>query len=81
MKTLMGQQPFNKYLWRILILTVAANIVACSAKDDDDVKTEQPIKYETGVFIDSPVANIDYQTENTNGKTNSSGEFQYLPWR
>lgn len=79
MKTLMGQQPFNKYLWRILILTVAANIVACSAKDDDDVKTEQPIKYETGVFIDSPVANIDYQTENTNGKTNSSGEFQYLP--
>jgi len=33
----------------------------------------------TGVFVDSPVINIDYRTETQNGVTNSRGEFKYHP--
>lgn len=32
----------------------------------------------TGVFIDSPVANINYQTATQNGTTSANGEFKYL---
>ncbi|GAB4118927.1 MAG: hypothetical protein Fur0026_08600 [Sideroxydans sp.] len=32
----------------------------------------------TGVFIDAPVANINYQTATQNGTTNANGEFKYL---
>ncbi|MDO6748148.1 hypothetical protein [Gilvimarinus sp. 1_MG-2023] len=31
----------------------------------------------TGVFIDSAVANLDYQTASTSGQTSPNGEFQY----
>lgn len=33
----------------------------------------------TGVFIDSPVAGIHYQTETRSGVTNVRGEYQFLP--
>ncbi|MDO6748245.1 hypothetical protein [Gilvimarinus sp. 1_MG-2023] len=32
----------------------------------------------TGVFLDSPVANIGYQTDTLDGTTNDDGEFQYI---
>ena len=31
-----------------------------------------------GVFLDSPIINIAYQTETLRGVTNSSGEFEYV---
>ncbi|GAA3948897.1 hypothetical protein [Allohahella marinimesophila] len=33
----------------------------------------------TGVFLDSPVANIDYRTASRSGVTSAQGEFTYLP--
>ncbi len=34
---------------------------------------------QTGIFLDSPVANIGYRTETLEGVTNALGEFDYLP--
>jgi predicted acyl esterase len=33
----------------------------------------------TGVFYDSPIQGLDYETHTTSGTTNENGEFQYLP--
>lgn len=75
---LVARRPINKYRWKILLLAILTNLAACSSHDEDEVEQEQPESYKTGVFIDSPVINIDYQTDSKDGKTNASGEFQYL---
>ena len=38
-----------------------------------------PVTPSTGVFIDSPVAGLHYQTATRSGTTNALGEYDYLP--
>lgn len=37
-----------------------------------------PLEEQTGVFVDSPVAGVDYATETRSGTTNNLGEYFYL---
>lgn len=53
-------------------LILALLVTGCDSNDSD---TSQ-----TGVFVDSPVANIDYRTFNQRGVTNEAGEFVYQPY-
>jgi len=45
----------------------------CNDSDNGDPQAT----LNTGIFIDSPVANLSYQTETQSGTTNSNGEFTY----
>ncbi|MBU2872048.1 FG-GAP-like repeat-containing protein [Colwellia sp. E2M01] len=67
----------KKGLYKTLLLAALTTLSACS--DDDDTQEPTQASYETGVFIDSPVINIDYKTNSNSGKTSASGEFTYLP--
>lgn len=53
--------------------------VACSG-DDEEIKNDppEPAQVNTGVFTDSEVAGLYYETETKSGITNSAGEFDYL---
>ena len=51
-------------------------LLACS--DNDGNSPTPPATAKTGVFLDSPVINIGYETETQNGSTNSQGEYNYL---
>jgi hypothetical protein len=61
----------------ILIVGLCAGLIACgggsSSSNDNDSNNTQ-----TGVFLDSPVANIGYRTETLEGVTNSLGEYDYV---
>lgn len=52
-------------------------LTACGGSDSNDGKEKSPTT-QTGVFIDSEVANIAYKTASKEAFTNSKGEFQYL---
>ncbi len=51
-------------------LALATALVGCG--DDSDPAS-------VGVFVDSPVVNIGYETETQSGVTNDRGEYRYLP--
>ncbi len=54
-------------------------IAGCGGDSGNDTTNEdEAITTLTGVFIDSKVANISYQTETQSGTTNIHGEFTYL---
>ena len=56
---------------------LSAALVACGGggSGSDIAATTTPL---TGVFVDSPVAGLDYATATRKGKTNVKGEFQYV---
>jgi len=54
---------------------VLTTLSACGGGGSSGTSTSTPL---TGVFIDAPVANINYQTSTQNGTTNANGEFSYL---
>ena len=61
------------------LLFVALGITGCSGEDDNI--TDEPDgngTAQTGIFIDSEVAGLNYRTETQSGTTNSDGEFKYL---
>jgi len=61
------------------ILTLSASIIlisACSSGGGDNPTTDTP---STGIFIDSIVTGLHYQTTTQSGYTNTSGEYIYLP--
>jgi len=69
----------------LLFLICLSLLTACSGNDSgnssgiDDGKQGVPNSLvRTGVFIDSPVANLKYRTGSQSGKTNSSGEYSYV---
>jgi hypothetical protein len=67
----------------ILIVGLCAGLVACgggsSSSSDSDSDTDNvSSNTQTGVFLDSPVANIGYRTETLEGVTNSLGEYDYV---
>lgn len=49
-----------------------------TAGNQNPTAQPQPIVVETGVFIDSPVANLAYLTPSQFGRTNAAGEFRYI---
>ena len=51
-----------------------------TASEDDDFLLYWTFRTKPGgVFLDSPVVNIDYRTESSEGVTNEQGLFEYLP--
>lgn len=67
----------------LAISILAISITACGGGDSSTSATEKvttptstPVIY-TGVFIDSAVEGLNYQTESQSGKTNTEGEFNY----
>lgn len=63
----------NKVIGLTSTLVISLLVTACSSdSSDDDSSTVK-----TGVFVDSPVANIAYKTETHEGFTNADGEFSY----
>jgi hypothetical protein len=65
----------------ILILGLCAGLVACgggSSSSSPNDNENDSNNTQTGVFLDSPVANIGYRTETLEGVTNSLGEYDYV---
>lgn len=58
-----------------LFILIPILVLLASCGSSDKSKSEEKIK--TGVFIDSPVANLNFRTESQSGKTNTAGEFNY----
>ncbi|MEY8198918.1 MAG: hypothetical protein RPS47_06730 [Colwellia sp.] len=67
---------------QLIGITALSLLAACGggageANDGGTPSGKSPEK-KVGVFLDSPIINIAYQTETLSGVTNSSGEFEYL---
>ncbi|MCT4613513.1 MAG: hypothetical protein N4A49_01410 [Marinifilaceae bacterium] len=62
--------------FKILLALSVLGIISCNDKTDEPSITQEIIK--TGIFIDSPVANIGYKTETQSGVTNTLGEYKYI---
>ncbi|MGB7786745.1 MAG: hypothetical protein WBL27_11645 [Salinimicrobium sp.] len=72
----------NKIFKYCFVLTLSF-FMACTEGDDgpDDPTPEPtptPEKKKTGVFTDSEVGGLKYETETKSGVTNSAGEYEYL---
>jgi hypothetical protein len=71
-------QPANQ----ICTVNDGSGTVATSNVDNITVTCEdiapEPIDTLTGVFLDSAVANVNYQTDTLTGTTNEQGEFTYV---
>lgn len=63
----------NRLIFSCLILFV---LLACS-KEDDSGTPEEPQGTLKGVFVDSPVAGLRYETETHSGYTDENGKFDY----
>jgi hypothetical protein len=64
----------------VLVIGLCAGLVACgdsSSSGESSGSQDQPA-IQTGVFLDSPVINIEYRTETLKGTTNSLGEYEYV---
>jgi len=63
-----------------LVLFAATLLTACGGGggSGSNSSTSSPTVVMTGVFIDSPVSGLNYQTETRTGITNAAGEYQYL---
>ena len=61
------------------VLSLCAGLVACGggSSSSNNNSPDEP-NAQTGIFVDSPVANIGYRTETLNGVTNSLGEYEYI---
>lgn len=57
----------------ILYGSLALTLTACGGSGGG---TEEEVL--KGIFVDSPVSGLDYMTDSRSGKTNESGEFEYL---
>ena len=59
---------------------LGTSLTGCGSDDDDgtpnsgDSSTQE---IETGVFLDSPVSGLHYETDTLSGETNAQGEFHY----
>lgn len=74
--------PFRK---SALILATSLAVAACgggggsSKKNHTNPDDGNNTKAQTGVFVDSPVAGISYETKTQSGVTSAFGEYNYLP--
>ena len=63
----------RRYLLFSLLLIIS---FACS-KDDDPTPPDEPQGALQGIFIDSPVSGLKYETETHSGMTDENGKFDY----
>jgi len=61
-----------------LSLPLIIILAACDNNSSSDPEPRASLDTETGVFLDSPVANIGYRTEFLEGVTNDAGEYEYI---
>ena len=63
----------------LFFLTLLA-LTGCSGSGDESASSDSSEGADemTGVFLDSAVAGLNYQTPTRSGKTNTKGEFRYL---
>jgi hypothetical protein len=64
---------------RLIILVVLAGVSAMLIVFGGCSGNSSSSSVNTGVFVDSPVAGLDYRTETQSGITGPNGEFQYIP--
>ena len=82
---------FSYRLKQFLLVLVFISFSGCGGSSDKDpdppgpeemsdppATTEVVPETQTGIFIDSPVAGINYTTETQSGVTNPQGEFSYI---
>ncbi len=79
-----GRGQFSMIKTKQLIgITAISLLAACGggggSTDSDGGSTGKSQETEIGVFLDSSVINMDYQTETLSGATNSSGQYEYIP--
>lgn len=55
-----------------VLATICIGIVGCGGGSTDNSSER------SGVFLDSPVANMEYRTETISGTTNSQGSYEYI---
>ena len=65
---------------KLLALSASALLIsACGGGGSDGADPGTAPKASIGIFEDSPVAGLFYETATRSGFTNSSGEYEYLP--
>ena len=70
-----GQLIMNK---QILSIVVSASFLTGCGGGSDSSPSSPPPELQTGVFTDSPVKGLYYETETQSGMTNELGEFTYI---
>jgi hypothetical protein len=65
------------YNLRFLLIVLCLSFLTACGGDSKNSNANSDDLVKTGVFIDSPVSNLSYQTESQSGKTNESGQFKY----
>jgi hypothetical protein len=68
----------SRAISRLCIVLISAVLLAACGGGGSAADTAGGSGVNTGIFIDSAVSGINYQTETLTGTTNSSGEFLYL---
>ena len=58
-------------------LALAISLTGCFSDGGGDDDSDAGASASTGVFMDSPVGGLHYQSSSHNGTTSSAGEFQY----
>ena len=65
----------KRYCFLSLIILLFS---ACSKDDDSDGRSvPEPVQSKQGVFIDSPVSGLKYETETHSGFTDEEGKYDY----
>lgn len=65
---------------KLLTLSASALLIsACGGGGSDGANPDTTPTASVGVFEDSPVAGLHYETATLSGTTNASGEYEYLP--
>jgi hypothetical protein len=62
----------------LVLVCVAVLLTACGGGGDGGTNPKPQPVVQTGVFVDSLVAGVNYATASQQGVTNSRGEFNYL---
>jgi hypothetical protein len=69
---------YKKLVFSFLLLGVLATTTACSGGESSSTATDiGSSNILTGVFVDSPVEGLNYQTETISGITDENGTFRY----
>ena len=67
----------NRHLIRALCLTIPVTLSGCGFEAGDLDLNPDPPPPLFGVFLDSAIAGLSYETETLSGETNENGEFRY----
>ncbi len=61
----------------VTVFVMGFLLVGCGGGSDSDNNTSTSQQVETGVFLDSAVSGLHYETDTLSGETNADGEFHY----